>query len=116
MNRDAARIGNTLAQSFLNTTTPGQQLGWMNIDPQVAGSDEDIIHAVVENGPWIVVVGAYFLIRDYGHHLTLETVEANATTNLILARENGDKAYDPESAITVYYAQVRAVMLPHRLH
>lgn len=105
VNRDAARIGNTLAQSFLNSTAPGQQLGWIDVDPQTAGSDQDIIKAVIENGPWIVVVGACLRSPASMHRLIIETVEANATTNLVLARENGDKTYNPESAITVYYAQ-----------
>lgn len=60
MNRDAARIGNTLWDSFSNTTAPGQYLGWINVDPLIAGSDQDIVNAVVQNQVWIVVVGMCF--------------------------------------------------------
>ena len=45
--------------TFSNTSAPGERLGWRNIDPQEAGSDSDIANAVIDNGPWIVVVGEY---------------------------------------------------------
>ncbi|EKM59708.1 uncharacterized protein PHACADRAFT_181681 [Phanerochaete carnosa HHB-10118-sp] len=90
INRDGARIGNTLWESFGNTSTPGQHLSWSLIDPVAAGDDEDIANAIIENEAWIAVV-----------------IEANATANLSLARANGDPSYDPSKAITVYYAQAR---------
>lgn len=90
INRDAARIGNTLWQSFGNTSTPGLHLSWSLVDPVAAGTDEDIANAVIQNQAWIAVV-----------------IEANATINLSRARANGDPNYDPSKAITVYYAQAR---------
>lgn len=58
INRDAARIGNTLWKVFSNTTAPGQYLGWINVDPVAAGTDDDIANAIVQNQAWIAVVGA----------------------------------------------------------
>lgn len=90
VNRDGARIGNTLWQTFSNTTAPGQHLGWQLVDPAAAGNDDDIVNAVIGERAWVVVV-----------------IEANATMNLARARMNGDANYDPRDAITVYYAQAR---------
>lgn len=59
INRDAARIGNTLWDTFGNVSAPGQQLSWALIDPIAAGSNEDIINAILENQAWIAVVSAY---------------------------------------------------------
>ncbi|KIP12864.1 hypothetical protein PHLGIDRAFT_97603 [Phlebiopsis gigantea 11061_1 CR5-6] len=90
INRDGARIGNTLWDTFSNTSAPGAHLSWALVDPVAAGTNEDIINAVLQNQAWVAVV-----------------VEANATTKLSRARTNGDANYDPRTAITVYYAQAR---------
>ncbi len=57
INRDAARIGNTLWDSFGNTSAPGQQLGWINVDPDMAGSNEQVMNAIIQGQAWIAVVG-----------------------------------------------------------
>ncbi|KAI0347315.1 hypothetical protein BDW22DRAFT_1322516 [Trametopsis cervina] len=90
VNRDGARVGNNLWESFSNTSTPGQHLGWALLSAADAGTDEQIMDAIIQQRAWIAVV-----------------VEANATTRLSTARINGDAAYDPTGAITVYYAQAR---------
>ncbi|KAI0699407.1 hypothetical protein BC835DRAFT_1412597 [Cytidiella melzeri] len=90
INRDGARIGNNLWVSFGNTSTPTMHLGWVLVDPQDAGTDEQIMDAIIQQQAWIAVV-----------------VEANATSRLVRARANGDATYDPTTAITVYYAQAR---------
>lgn len=86
----------------------------MPIDAVTAGTDEQIIDAIVQNQAWMAVVSGYL------DHLDIEAfliaahlpypVEANATTNLAQARQNGDLSYDPRDAITVYYAQVSQVL------
>ncbi|TCD67708.1 hypothetical protein EIP91_012004 [Steccherinum ochraceum] len=88
IDRDDSRIGHALWAGIQNSS--GMALGWRVVDPDVAGSDADIIQAVVTDQAWVALV-----------------VSANATSNLALARENGDMSYDPRSAVTVYYAQAR---------
>ena len=58
INRDAGRVGNTLWTEVSNSTsTPGpMKLGWMNVDPMDAGSDDDIVNAIVQQQAWIAVV------------------------------------------------------------
>ncbi|KAI0752228.1 hypothetical protein BC629DRAFT_1555353 [Irpex lacteus] len=91
INRDGGRIGNTLWDSFNNKSAPATlRLGWVRVDPAAAGTDGQIMDAIVQQQAWVAVV-----------------IEANATTRLSRARANGDASYDPTSAITMYYAQAR---------
>ncbi|KAI0092825.1 hypothetical protein BDY19DRAFT_990504 [Irpex rosettiformis] len=90
INRDGARIGNTIWESFSNKSAPGLHLGWVLVKPAAAGTNEQIMNAIVQQQAWVAVV-----------------VEANATTRLSNARANGDVNYDPTGAITMYYAQAR---------
>ena len=59
INRDAARIGNSLWNVFANTTAPGQYLGWIAVDPVAAGTNMDIANAIVQNQAWVAVVGEF---------------------------------------------------------
>ncbi|KIJ68923.1 hypothetical protein HYDPIDRAFT_144365 [Hydnomerulius pinastri MD-312] len=90
IDRDQSRIGHALWNDIANNTNPGPQLGWVAVDAQSAGSDDDIMAAVVNQQTWLALV-----------------VEANATQSLALARQHGDSTYDPTSALTLYYAQAR---------
>ncbi|KAH7906449.1 hypothetical protein BJ138DRAFT_1162589 [Hygrophoropsis aurantiaca] len=90
IDRDNSRLGHALWNSIETTNAPGPQLGWVYVDPDFAGSNQQIMDAVIGEHTWLAVV-----------------VEANATANLATARQNGDTTYNPASAITVYYAQAR---------
>ncbi|KAH7918791.1 hypothetical protein BV22DRAFT_1075923 [Leucogyrophana mollusca] len=90
IDRDNSRLGHALWSDINNTSSPGPQLGWVFVDGDSAGSDQDIIDAVIGEQVWLALV-----------------VEANATHKLATARQNGDSSYDPASAITVYYSQAR---------
>ncbi|THH26331.1 hypothetical protein EUX98_g7852 [Antrodiella citrinella] len=90
IDRDDSRVGHAIWDGIANYSGPALPLGWQVVNPLVAGSDEDIIGSVVTDQVWAAVV-----------------VEANATSTLTLARQNGDVTYNPASAITVYYSQAR---------
>ena len=110
INRDGARIGNTIWESFSNKSAPGLHLGWVLVKPAAAGTDQQIMDAIVQERAWVAVVSKLLLlfITSESRPLTwLLLVEANATTRLSNARANGDANYDPTSAITMYYAQAR---------
>ena len=55
IDRDDSRIGHAIWQGFSNVSS-GMKLGWMPIDADTAGSDEQIINAMVQNQAWIAVV------------------------------------------------------------
>ena len=59
-------MGNTLWLAFSNTSTPGMHLGWTNVDPAIAGSDDNIIDVIIQNKAWVVVVGGrmWYPVRD----------------------------------------------------
>ena len=69
INRDGARIGNTLWDTFSNTSTPGARLSWTLIDPVAAGTNEDIINAILGNQAWVAVVSEvrYETLTDCRH-------------------------------------------------
>ncbi|KAF7981526.1 hypothetical protein HWV62_33103 [Athelia sp. TMB] len=90
IDRDGSRLGRALWTAFGNTSTPGPQLGWTQVDPSSIGTDEAVSQAILDEQAWIAVV-----------------VEKNATYNLWEARMHGDSSYNPASAITVYYNQAR---------
>ncbi|KAH8105297.1 hypothetical protein BXZ70DRAFT_515852 [Cristinia sonorae] len=90
VDRDNSRVGHALWDGISNSSGGGPSLGWVAVDPSMAGTNDDIAAAIVGESAWMAVV-----------------VEANATSRLAFARENGDRSYDPTSAVTVYYAQAR---------
>lgn len=57
IDRDGSRIGNSLWKVFGNKTEPAMHLGWKNVDPDVIGTDEDVMQAIVDEQAWIAVVG-----------------------------------------------------------
>ncbi|KAG1750623.1 uncharacterized protein EDB91DRAFT_699039 [Suillus paluster] len=90
IDRDNNSIGHALWAAIDNNTTPGQKLGWSQVDPTVLGSDDDVMQAVINEQVWLALV-----------------VETNATDKLSGARQTGDSTFNPTSLITVYYAEAR---------
>ncbi|KAI0820843.1 hypothetical protein BC628DRAFT_1422520 [Trametes gibbosa] len=90
IDRDGGRVGRGLAQAAQQYTAPGPQLTWQFMDGGDVGNDEAIINLVLQEQLWVAIV-----------------VQPNASTALSAARTNGDKTYDPRSAIKVYYSQAR---------
>ncbi|KAJ9118880.1 hypothetical protein QFC24_006079 [Naganishia onofrii] len=78
------RNGNSLNGSSIG------RLGFFEGDVADYPDEASVIHAVVENELWGVVV-----------------VNADATVQLQAARQSGNSMYDPRSAIGFYYAQAR---------
>ncbi|TDL23497.1 hypothetical protein BD410DRAFT_768789 [Rickenella mellea] len=89
VDRDGGQLGQAITQTFLSTSGP-LSLGWRSISPAEAGTDADVAITIAEEKAWIAVV-----------------VEPNVSARLTLARQTGDKTYNPASAINVYYAQAR---------
>jgi hypothetical protein len=58
INRDADRVGNALWDAFANVSTPGPHLGWVLVDPDVAGTNAQIVDAIIQQQTWIAVVSA----------------------------------------------------------
>ncbi|KAL1938011.1 hypothetical protein VTO73DRAFT_12022 [Trametes versicolor] len=90
IDRDGGRVGRGLSQAAQQYTAPGPQLTWQFLNARDVGDDDDIINMVLQEQVWVVVV-----------------VQPNASTILSAARTNGDKTYDPRTAIKVYYSQAR---------
>ena len=61
INRDGSDIGNAIQQvieaNIRNTTR--FKLGWEVVDPNKYPTNQDVIHAVVEERCWVAVVGTY---------------------------------------------------------
>ncbi|OBZ73437.1 Nitrosoguanidine resistance protein SNG1 [Grifola frondosa] len=90
IDRDQSRIGQAIWQAFKNNTLPGPHLNWLSMDPLAMGDDSSVSGLIAEEHAWVAVV-----------------IEANTTTTLTNARVNGDKNYDPASAIKMFYSQAR---------
>lgn len=64
INRDGGRIGNTLWDSFNNKSAPATlRLGWVRVDPAAAGTDGQIMDAIVQQQAWVAVVSEYLFIQ-----------------------------------------------------
>ncbi|EJD00605.1 uncharacterized protein FOMMEDRAFT_159353 [Fomitiporia mediterranea MF3/22] len=91
LDRDQARIGDSLSAAALSAPTSGPgALWWRVVNASHFPTEQDVIDAVVSERTWLAIV-----------------VNNNATDNLTQARAVGNVSYDPTSAITVYYAQAR---------
>ncbi|RDX39720.1 hypothetical protein OH76DRAFT_1490876 [Lentinus brumalis] len=90
IDRDGARVGQSLVAAVRKYSPPGPQLAWKFMDPDDVGDDDDVQRMVLEEQVWVAVV-----------------VQPNATTHLSRARVNGDQTYDPTTAIKVFYSQAR---------
>ncbi|KAL5522259.1 hypothetical protein ACEPAF_2116 [Sanghuangporus sanghuang] len=91
INRDQARIGNSLEAAVLAAPSSGPGALWWRVISEEHFPDEDsVVQGIVDERAWLAVV-----------------VNTNATNNLTAARFAGDTSYDPSSAISVYYAQAR---------
>ncbi|TFK80958.1 hypothetical protein K466DRAFT_532405, partial [Polyporus arcularius HHB13444] len=90
IDRDGARVGQSLVAAVRKYSPPGPQLAWKFMDPDDVGDDDDVQRMVLEEQVWVAVV-----------------VQPNATTHLSHARVNGDQTYDPTTAIKVFYSQAR---------
>ncbi|KAL5512381.1 hypothetical protein ACEPAG_3373 [Sanghuangporus baumii] len=91
INRDHARIGDSLEVAVLAAPSSGPgALWWRVVSEDNFPDEQSVIQGIVEERAWLAVV-----------------VNTNATNNLTAARFAGDTNYDPSSAISVYYAQAR---------
>lgn len=118
VNRDLARIGNTLESTVLAAPTRGPgALWWRLVNASHFPDDEAIIQAVIEERTWLAVVGmdwpSIFISASFTYNAK---VSKNATDSLTLARSVGNASYDPSSIITVYYAQVNSYSLINRVY
>ncbi|KAJ9098099.1 hypothetical protein QFC21_004428 [Naganishia friedmannii] len=101
------RNGNALNGSLVG------RLGFFEGDVSSYPDEASVVHAVVENDYWGVVVGKpfshLFNSRTTGFLYTshAHTVNTDATARLQAARQIGNSTYDPRSAIGFYYAQGR---------
>ncbi|KAI5123034.1 hypothetical protein M0805_007655 [Coniferiporia weirii] len=92
INRDEGRIGESFVSAVIAAPTKGPgALLWTPINASIAGDDETIAQAVINEQTWLAV----------------RLVTKNASTRLSAARASGDVTYDPTSVFTVYYAQAR---------
>ncbi|KAL5480246.1 hypothetical protein ACEPAI_1516 [Sanghuangporus weigelae] len=91
INRDHARIGDSLEAAVLAAPSSGPgALWWRVISEDNFPDKQSVIQGIVDERAWLAVV-----------------VNTNATNNLTAARFAGDTSYNPSSAISVYYAQAR---------
>ncbi|PIL26822.1 hypothetical protein GSI_11083 [Ganoderma sinense ZZ0214-1] len=90
IDRDGARIGQGLTSAVGKYAPEGPRLNWKFMKPDVVGDDNSVMNMVLQEQVWVAVV-----------------VQPNATQKLSRARSIGDTAYDPTSAIKVFYSQAR---------
>ncbi|KAI0808363.1 hypothetical protein C8Q74DRAFT_1233073 [Fomes fomentarius] len=90
IDRDGARVGQSLTKAVQSYSPLGPQLNWKFKSFSDVGDDDAVQQSVLEERVWVAVI-----------------VQPNATTRLSHARANGDNTYDPSTAIKVFYAQAR---------